>query len=263
MSIPPSWRLPDGVNASLWEYAHTPRLAAEEDDYFIGHPLFVADSHAIDDRFKRPGLLADLGCGAGRLSIRSARRGFPVVAVDLSRAMLDHVLERAREEALPIRAVQANLCDLGCFPDGTFDYAISMFSTLGMIRGEASRRRALAEFHRVLKPGGRLALHVHNIWLNVWDEQGRRWLLSQVGKRAMGAPDAGDRRMNYRGIANMEVHLYRWGELRRELRGAGLRIDEVLPIDTVHARPIRWPRLLHGWRAGGWIVFASRSSAAV
>ena len=28
--IPPAWRLPEGVNASLWEYTHTPRLAEEE-----------------------------------------------------------------------------------------------------------------------------------------------------------------------------------------------------------------------------------------
>ena len=258
MNIPPSWRLPDGVNASLWEYAHTPRLAAEEDDYFIGHPLFVADSHAIDDRFNTPGTLVDLGCGAGRLSIRNARRGYPVVAVDLSMAMLSHLIERAHEEELPIRAVRANLCDLRCFPDATFDYAISMFSTLGMIRGEASRHRALCEFRRILKPGGRLAFHVHNIWLNLGDKQGRRWLWSQCYKRLINAADAGDRRMNYRGIANMEVHLYFWGELKRELKAAGLTIDEVLPIDAVHARPIRWPRILHGFRAGGWIVFARR-----
>ena len=30
---PPAWRLPQGVNAPLWEYANTPRLAAEEDAF--------------------------------------------------------------------------------------------------------------------------------------------------------------------------------------------------------------------------------------
>jgi SAM-dependent methyltransferase len=258
MTPPPSWRLPDGVNAALWEYAHTPRLADEEDRYFRGHPLFEADAAALEARFLAPGPLIDLGCGAGRLAVRFARRGFPVVAVDLSPAMLGSVGRKARAEGLVIGRVVANLCRLGCFPDATFAYALSMFSTLGMIRGAAARRRALAEAARILRPGGRLALHAHNVWLNLHNPQGRRWLLGQMGKRLRGHPDVGDRRMTYRGVPGMEVHLYRWPELRRDLHVAGFRIDEVLPIDAEHARPIAFPWLLHGLRAGGWMVFAHR-----
>ena len=96
--VPPPWRLPEGVNVPLWEYLHTPRLAVEEDAYFAGHPLFAADARILDDRFVTPGRLVDLGCGAGRHAIRFASRGFPVVAVDLSRPMLETV-ERKAEEA--------------------------------------------------------------------------------------------------------------------------------------------------------------------
>ena len=258
-AAPPAWRLPEGVNAALWEYAHAERLAIEEDDYFRGHPLFAVDARLLDARFVEPGPLVDLGCGAGRLSLQFARRGFPVVAVDLSHAMLHEVGRRAWSEGrLAIGLVQANLCRLGCLPDGQFAYALSMFSTLGMIRGAAARRAALAEAARILRPGGRLALHAHNLWLNLRDRQGCAWLLGQAGRRLLGRRDVGDRRMTYRGIPGMEVHLYRWGELRRELRGAGFRIDEVVPIDAVHARPIAAPWLGHAIRAGGWIVFATR-----
>jgi SAM-dependent methyltransferase len=256
--VPPSWRLPEGVNASLWEYTHTPRLADEEDAYFRGHPLFEADARALDDRFVAPGLLVDLGCGTGRHALRFARRGFPVVAVDLSHAMLRALDARARAEGVPLLGVEANLCRLGAFRDATFDYALSMFSTLGMIRGAPARRKALAETYRVLKPGGRLALHAHNLWLNLRDPQGRAWLAGQLAKALLRRPDAGDRRMTYRGIPGMEVHLFRWGELSRDLRGAGFRIDEVLPIDAVRSRPIAAPWLAHSIRAGGWIIFASR-----
>src|SRR3954470_23684086 len=86
--IPPSWRLPEGVNASLWEYTQTPRLAEEEDEYFRDHPLFEADARALESRFTAPGPLVDLGCGTGRHALRFALRGFPVVAVELSQAML-------------------------------------------------------------------------------------------------------------------------------------------------------------------------------
>ncbi|MBX6315952.1 MAG: class I SAM-dependent methyltransferase [Isosphaeraceae bacterium] len=258
MSPPPPWRLPEGVNPALWEYAHSSRLAADEDEYFRGHPLFTADARALDERFVEPGPLVDLGCGVGRHALRFARRGFPVVAIDLSRPMLSALGEKARAEGLVIARFEANLCRLSFLPEGYFAYALLMFSTLGMIRGASARRRALAETFRILRPGGRLALHAHNLWLNLRDAQGRLWLLGQVGKALLGRPDVGDRRMTYRGIPNMEVHLYRWGELRRDLHSAGFRIDEVLPIDAVHARPIAAPRVLHHLRAGGWLVFASR-----
>ena len=62
--VPPAWRLPQGVDAPLWEYTHTSRLAAEEDAYFANHPLFQADERALDERFIEPGRLVDLGCGA-------------------------------------------------------------------------------------------------------------------------------------------------------------------------------------------------------
>src|SRR5205823_4044253 len=138
--------------------------------------------------FTTPGPLIDLGCGAGRLAVRFARRGFPVVAVDLSPAMLQVVGWKARVEGLAIGRVVANLCRLGCFPDATFSYALSMFSTLGMVRGASARRRALAEAARILRPGGRLALHAHNLWLNLRDSQGRLWLLGQFGKALLGRP---------------------------------------------------------------------------
>src|SRR5919199_595092 len=107
-SAPPPWRLPEGVNASLWEYAHTPRLADEEDEYFRDHPLFRADAEALDARFDEPGPLADLGCGTGRHALRFARRGFPVVAVDLSHAMLQVLGAKAEAEGLAVRRVVAN-----------------------------------------------------------------------------------------------------------------------------------------------------------
>jgi SAM-dependent methyltransferase len=256
--VPPSWQLPDGVDAPLWQYTHTPRLAAEEDAYFSDHPLFRVDARILDERFVNPGRLVDLGCGAGRHAIRFATRGFAVAAVDLSRSMLEIVGRKADAAGVELLRVETNLCRLGCFPDATFDYALSMFSTLGMIRGRDARRRALREFGRILRPGGRLALHAHNLWLNLRDRQGRAWLARHAFRSIVARDELGERRMTYRGIPGMRVHLYRWGELKRSLRRAGFRIDEVLPLDEVSAEPIRWPRMIHNLRAGGWLVFASR-----
>ena len=155
--VPPSWRLPQGVDTPLWEYTHTSRLAAEEEAYFADHPLFQRDERALNERFVKPGQLVDLGCGVGRHALRFAARGFSVTAVDMSRSMLELVGSKAAEQGTQLATVQANLCQLGCFPDQAFDYALSMFSTLGMIRGREPRRRALAEAQRILRPGGQIA----------------------------------------------------------------------------------------------------------
>ena len=256
--IPPAWRLPDGVDAPLWQYTHTPRLAADEDAYFEGHALFQADEQVLDERFTVPGRLVDLGCGAGRHSIRFANRGFSVTAVDLSHSMLNVVGLKARDAGVELSRVQANLCRLGCLPDQSFDYAISMFSTLGMIRGREARRRAFGEARRILRPGGRLRF--------ICTISGSTFAIHRDGRGCFVTPrkslarrvELGDRRMDYRGINGMYVHLYRWGELKRELRCAGFRIDEVIPLDEVSAEPIRMPWLAHQLRAGGWIVFARR-----
>jgi SAM-dependent methyltransferase len=257
---PPSWRLPAGVNASLWRYAHTPRLAEEEDDYFVGHPLFYRDAIEVDTRFTNPGRLVDLGSGVGRHALRMASRGFPSVAVELSHPMLVEVGRKAARMGVRVDRVRANLCRLDCFPDGSFDYALSMFSTLGMIRTARARRRALGEAARILRRGGRLALHAHNIWLNLRNKGGRKWLLERLPSILMGRDASGDRCMTYRRVPGMEVHLYRWGELKREIRAAGLRIDEALKLDEVTAAPIRAPWLLHSVRAGGWLLFCRKSS---
>jgi hypothetical protein len=58
----------------------------------------------------------------------------------------------------------------------------------------------------------------------------------------------------------MEVHLYRWGELKRQIRAAGLRIEEVLKLNEVTAAPIEMPWFLHSIRAGGWLLFCRRRS---
>ncbi len=258
--IPPAWLLPVGVDGPLWEYTHTSRLAAEEDAYFADHPLFEADARALERQFREPGRLVDLGCGAGRHSLSFAARGFSVTAVDMARPMLEMVDRKARERGLELTTVQSNLCQLSCFADGHFDYALSMFSTLGMIRGREPRRHALAEASRILRPSGRLALHAHNFWLNLRDPQGRRWLGSQLWPALFDRANFGDRRMMYRGIADMKVHLYRWGELNRDLRRAGFLVEDVLPLDEVSATPMEPPYLLHRFRAGGWIVFARRQS---
>lgn len=257
--LPPAWRLPAGMDAALWTYAHCDRLADEDDAYFAGHPLHEADLAYAIARLRPPAVVADLGCGSGRITLALARRGFEVVAVDLAPAMLRRLRRVVRAENLPVLALRANLCDLRSLRPASCDAALLLFSTLGMIRGRAARRRALLEAAQLVRPGGLLILHAHNLWQNLRDPAGRGWLMTRAAAILGRHESAGDRPMTYRGVPGLVVHQYRLGELRADLRSAGWRIEELEPIDAATAQPIPFARLLPGLRAGGWLLTARRA----
>lgn len=103
----------------------------------------------------------DAGCGDGSKALRLARRGFKVVAVDFSTA----VLARAREKLLaassadPITLQQEDLTDL-TFEDGTFD-VVFCWGVLMHIPYPGVLK-AIGELARVVKPGGALVIQESN-----------------------------------------------------------------------------------------------------
>ncbi len=252
---PPQWRLPPGVPKGLWEYAHLDHIANDYDEYFADNTLFEFDTATLKRHFTRPGVLVDLGCGTGRLLVPFAREGFQTLAVDLSLPMLKVVGEKAQRENLRIGRVQANMVQLECIGDGVADYAICMFATLGMIRGRANRRKALAHAARILKPGGLFVLHVHNRWRNLIEPLSRRWLLwNLIESRFRRDIEPGDKFFTYRGVPQMFHHVFTRHELTADLRSAGLEIEEFIPLDTERRHALRHPWWLGRLRANGWIV---------
>ena len=139
--------------------------------------------------FPTPGRLIDLGCGTGRLCVHFARKGYGCVGVDLSPTMLSKAKANADAVGVSVDWTEANLVDLDGVPDGGFDYAACLFSTLGMVRDAENRGAALRSFRRVLRPGGRLVLHAHNRWY-----RGLGWkrLAGQAWRTVRGTADAGD-----------------------------------------------------------------------
>ena len=256
---PPEWSLPDGVDRALWSYTHEQRLAEEEAAYFVGHPLLAADVPRVLEALEPASMVADLGCGTGRAAIALARAGHGVVAVDLARPMLERVARDARAERLAVLPVEANVCDLRGLASGPFDAVLLLFSTLGMIRGRGARRRALAEAACLTRPGGRLILHAHNLWHNLRNPAGRRWLIAHMPSILFGSERAGDRPMTYRGIPNLIVHQYRQGELRADLASAGWQVTFLMPLDAATAELVPHGRPLARWTCGGWLLHGRRT----
>jgi len=256
----PHWQLPSGVTRGLWDYARSRAIAEDYDEYFANNRLFHFDQQLVlrelELRGIGPGaLIADLGCGTGRALAPLARQGFRGLAVDLSEPMLTEVRKKAKEDSLPIRCVRTNLVNLDAITDESVDGVLSLFSTLGMIHGRANRRLALGHACRILKRGGPLVLHVHNYWYNLYDPGGPWWVLGGLCRAILKRDiEAGDKFFPYRGVPNMFLHVFRLGELKRDLRQAGFRVTRIVPLAPQRYRELRASWLAGTLRANGWIV---------
>jgi SAM-dependent methyltransferase len=237
----PNWNLPAGVDRGLWDYLHSEEMVGGYDRQMAASPLAAFDVAYCEMQFPNPGRLLDLGCGTGRLARYFAGKGYDCVGVDLSEPMLAAARALARDVAVVFR--RANLTDLGEELDGSFDYAACLFSTFGMIRGDAERTRALRAFARVLRPGGRLVLHVHN-----------RYFLRGLGLKGWRTGDV-TMPQAYGGAA-LTLRHFGCGDIVRRLRAAGLRVRDLVPLHETGRLPQSW--WLPAVRAYGYLIAADK-----
>lgn len=255
-----AWNLPPGVSQGTWDSFHREDWAREENQWLSNTPLIDLDQAFVREMLPTPkGRVADLGCGAGRVSLELARRGFEVLAVDLSKTMLEAVQAQATQENLQVETLEANLVDLRGIPTDSCADAICLFSTLGMIRGAEHRAKAVAEFHRILAPGGRLLLHTHQFWWNLRQYGGAAWMMRHlIDSLFLRTVELGDRFATYRGVPNFYLHSFRKRELRDLLSKAGFEIEVWRPLQGDGAGYLKSPWWLPGLRTGGWLIAARR-----
>jgi len=91
----------------------------------------------------------DVGAGRGAVARAALARGCAVTAVDASAGMVARLA--ADQPEMVVRQQDAGTLD---FPDGSFDVVTAGF----VVQVLAEPEVALAEFHRVLAPGGMVAL---------------------------------------------------------------------------------------------------------
>jgi len=132
-------------------------------DYYNPIAMYLYDNAILDMlrlmRVDLGAVVLDAGCGSGVHSLRVAKAGYRVCAIDISGTML----QRARRhiEAVNINAkvefYQKDLTKLD-FPDSSFRYVFSW----GVIIHIPEAEKALDELSRVIEPGGKLALYLTN-----------------------------------------------------------------------------------------------------
>ena len=135
-----------GTSISVDDIHYGPLGLGERSLGLLGH---VAGSRAIE-----------IGCGGGQNAVVLAKWGADVVGVDPSREQLKFARKLAREEGVKVRFEEGFAEDLGMFPDGAFDLAISSYAFDYVTDLEAAFREAC----RILVPGGVLVLCLSHPW---------------------------------------------------------------------------------------------------
>jgi SAM-dependent methyltransferase len=127
-------------------------VAAGYDEEFFGQiPGFVEEAIATLGLAPSARVL-DVATGPGTAAVRIAPHVERVVAIDFADAMLERLRGHLAREGLTNvepRAMDGQALE---FADASFDAALSMFGIFLF----ADRPRALAELHRVTRPGGRV-----------------------------------------------------------------------------------------------------------
>lgn len=143
----------------------------EEGSPFLQHPLLTATRTAGEVDFLLSELelpagtrVLDVGCGFGRHSIELARRGYRVVGVDPSAAMIAVACERVAKitdsDSSPLDVTFYALDGVSFVADKPFDAAICLMTTLGQMSEGRDNREMVARLYANLRSGGQLVVEV-------------------------------------------------------------------------------------------------------
>ncbi len=130
------------------------------------YPRFelLSTMRLIDDFFPHSGRIADIGGGPGRYTIELLQRGYAVTLIDLSEANTSFARDKLAELGLTPEAVfSADARSLPMLRTASFDAALELGPMYHIVDAE-ERGRALAELHRILKPGAPAIVGFINPW---------------------------------------------------------------------------------------------------
>lgn len=106
-----------------------------------------------DDLTKK---VIDVGTGTGFVSLIEATIGYPTTGLDLSVGMLDYAKQDAKARNLKINFIKSSVEAIP-FPDESFD----IITNKSLMWTLTEPLKAVAEWHRLLVPGGKLFCFVH------------------------------------------------------------------------------------------------------
>jgi 2-polyprenyl-3-methyl-5-hydroxy-6-metoxy-1,4-benzoquinol methylase len=155
--------LPESTRARVWALSHD--MYVETSEQFYGD---IYMKHIV--RFLRKHLplvnlrALDLGCGHGRISIRLAKQGFHVVAVEKNQTALRRAVEHAKAEGVVIDFRELDI--LAETRLGTFDLVLAM-EPLSVNGCRSEVEKLIPIVKQNLRQGGIAVFSVHTRYFNV------------------------------------------------------------------------------------------------
>lgn len=117
------------------------------------------------DAYKRiipgNGKVIDIGCGTGLDSIALAMNGHNVTSFDVSTKMIEEAEQNAARYNVNIIAEVNSFDTIDKQYFGKFDYVVSVGNTIAHLN-KAELKKAVGKIYKLLKPGGKLFLHILN-----------------------------------------------------------------------------------------------------
>jgi ubiquinone/menaquinone biosynthesis C-methylase UbiE len=127
--------------------------------------------------------ILDCGCGAGRIALPLARRGYRLTGLDYSGPLLKLAEKQARRAQIAIEWIKGDMRRIGL--RNHFDAAVSIFTSFGYFNDPADDLLMLKSLRRALKRDGKLVLDLENpaLVLKQIAEQGGQAVVSEPDKR--------------------------------------------------------------------------------
>ncbi len=211
---------------------------AEED-------LWESEEKIIEKYFKKKGEVLDVGCGTGRTTMPLKKKGYDVIGIDITPAMIKNAKKITKKKKLDIDYRVMDACNMK-FKNKSFDYALFSNSGWTQTPGKKNRLKALKEVRRVLKNRGIFIFITHNrgwtgkyffFWLKQWI---KFYILKPFGFKT-DEEDFGDRffersssGLNY--SSKQYIHIPKIEEVKREIKKAELQILEVRKTSEISGK---------------------------
>jgi ubiquinone/menaquinone biosynthesis C-methylase UbiE len=108
------------------------------------------------------GILLDLACGTGSISVEMAKKGFDVIGVDSSIGMLNAARQKIYESGEQILLLNQSMDDIDLF--GTVDCAVCVLDSINHLADENQVKRTFEKVSLFMNPGGAFAFDVNTLY---------------------------------------------------------------------------------------------------